>query len=106
VSPEQHIAAFNEAVVSGEWAAFVSRFDDDAVLEFVGPPVGPFRGRAAIAEAYRTSPPDDTIAPAGAPHQDDVELIIPYRWVATGAAGTMRITDNGRLITRLVVTFD
>ena len=36
-------------------------FTDDAELEFVGIPVGPFRGRAAIAEAYRAQPPDDEI---------------------------------------------
>ena len=33
----------------------------DAELEFVGIPVGPFAGRDAIGEAYRSQPPDDGI---------------------------------------------
>ena len=32
---------------------------EDCELEFVGIPVGPFRGRDAIAAAYRAQPPDD-----------------------------------------------
>jgi hypothetical protein len=44
-----------------ELGSFVEQFSDDAVLEFVGPPVGPFKGKAAIASAYATSPPDDGI---------------------------------------------
>ena len=58
---EREVDAFNEGVRSGDWAALVALFADDAELEFVGIPVGPFRGRAAIAEAYRTQPPDDEI---------------------------------------------
>lgn len=106
MSPEQHIEVFNAAVISGDWTAFVSRFTDDAVVEFVGPPVGPFVGRAAIAAAYTASPPDDTIAPNGMPAYEGDELVVPYRWVTTGATGTMRFTERDDLITRLVITFD
>jgi hypothetical protein len=58
---EREVAAFNDGVRTGDWSALVALFADDAELEFVGIPVGPFRGRDAIAEAYRTQPPDDEI---------------------------------------------
>jgi steroid delta-isomerase len=49
---EEHVASFNAAVVSGDFTELVHRFHPDAVLTFVGPPVGPFAGREAIAAAY------------------------------------------------------
>jgi hypothetical protein len=58
---DREVAAFNEGVRTGEWSALVGLFTDDAELEFVGIPVGPFHGRAAIAEAYRVHPPNDEI---------------------------------------------
>lgn len=106
VDVDAHIAAFNTAVESGRWQPVVDRFADDAVLEFVGPPVGPFVGRAAIAAAYATSPPDDTIELAGPPAIVGDELVVPYRWRRTGSTGSMRFTSHGELIDRLVVTFD
>jgi steroid Delta-isomerase len=106
VNTDEHIATFNEAVVTGDWDAFVSRFDDNASVEFVGPPVGPFIGRAAIAAAYTSSPPDDTISSNGEAYKDDGELIVPYRWATSGATGTMRFTERDGRIARLVITFD
>jgi hypothetical protein len=58
---EREVAAFNEGVRTGDWAALVALFTEDAVLEFDGIPVGPFEGRDAIAEAYRSMPPDDEV---------------------------------------------
>ena len=48
---DREVAAFNEGVRTGDWASLVELFTHDAELEFVGIPVGPFRGRAAIADA-------------------------------------------------------
>jgi steroid delta-isomerase len=103
---EEHVRRFNAAVDSGVWTAFVEQFADDAVLEFVGPPVGPFAGRAAIAEAYARNPPDDEVELAGPVRTDGDELVVPYRWVSTGATGTMRVSERAGRIVRLVVTFD
>jgi steroid Delta-isomerase len=106
VDAAAHVEAFNQAVTSGDWGPFVERFACDAVLEFVGPPVGPFVGRKAIAAAYSADPPDDTIAPYGEPFHSGDELVVPYRWSSTGATGTMRLTALDSRISRLVVTFD
>jgi steroid Delta-isomerase len=104
---DAHVAAFNAAVSSGDWEAFAARFADHAVLAFVGPSLGPFEGRDAIATAYADQPPDDTITAVGSPTVEGDETVVPYRWDATGATGSMRITEaaDGR-ISRLVVTFD
>jgi len=103
---EEHTRIFNAAVASRDWSAFVATFDDDGVVEFVGPPVGPFVGRAAIADAYAANPPDDTISLNGPAQHDGDETVVPYRWDATGATGTMRATTRAGAITRLVITFD
>ena len=57
----EYVARFNEGVRTGDWAPMLELLSDDASLEFAGVPAGPFHGRAAIAEAYRTQPPDDGI---------------------------------------------
>jgi hypothetical protein len=82
-------------------------FSDDAVLEFRGVPVGPFRGRDAIAEAYAVQPPDDQIEVLEI-EEDDAEIRARYSWLrdAGRAAGDMFLTRDGDLITKLVVTFD
>jgi ketosteroid isomerase-like protein len=107
IDAEAHVAAFDTAVRSGDWTTFSERFADDAVLAFVGPPVGPFEGRDAIAAAYAAQPPDDTISIVGAVTVEGDETVVPYRWDATGATGTMRLTEApDGLLARLTVTFD
>jgi hypothetical protein len=57
----RHVATFDVAVASGDFAPLVELFAEDARLRFAGVPVGFFEGRAAIAEAYRARPPTDTM---------------------------------------------
>jgi steroid delta-isomerase len=102
---EEHVRIFNAAVASGDWSTFVATFAEDGVVEFVGPPVGPFVGREAIAAAYEENPPDDAIALNGPVEQDGDEAVAPYRWHATGATGTMRATTRAGKISLLVITF-
>jgi hypothetical protein len=93
-------------VTTRRWDRFINRFADNAELEFVGVPAGPFIGKPAIAEAYRTNPPDDTIAIDGTPTRSGNTLIVPFRWSRTNAQGTMRLTFADGLLTKLVVSFD
>ena len=103
---DEHVRLFNAAVESGVWTSFVEQFAEDAVLEFVGPPVGPFTGRAVIYEAYVRNPPDDKIELDGPVGIELDELVVPYKWVTTRATGTMRLTERAGRIVRLVVTFN
>lgn len=57
---EDHVAHFNHGITSGDFTPMLEHFAPDAILEFVGVPVGPFIGRDAIAAAYAAQPPDDT----------------------------------------------
>jgi steroid Delta-isomerase len=85
---ERHVENFNHGVRTGDWEPMLELLTEDADLEFTGIPVGPFHGRDAIADAYRTSPPDDEIvlldrgpryAWLGAPGQPAGELHLEER---------------------------
>lgn len=106
VDLDEHVRLFNAAVGTGNWGPFVEQFSDDAVLEFVGPPVGPFKGKAAIASAYATSPPDDGIQLDGTATTGANETVIKYRWRSTGKGGTLRFTEREGHIIQLTVTFN
>ncbi len=103
----EHVERFNTGVRSGDFAAMVELFADDATLEFEGVPVGPFHGREAIAAAYREQPPDDEIEVLEASEEGD-EVVARYAWSRDErrAAGDLRLTRDGDRIARLVVTFD
>jgi steroid delta-isomerase len=100
----EHVARFNEGVRTGDWSAMLAHFADDAEMEFVGVPVGPFHGREAIEEAYRRQPPDDELVVL----EDRGDGTARYAWAKTAdrAAGDLRLTVTDGRITRLVVTFD
>jgi steroid Delta-isomerase len=102
-----HVARFNEGVRTGDFGAMLQRFADDAELVFEGVPVGPFRGRDAIAAAYREQPPDDEVHVLAADAREDGLVFARYAWAREPAivAGEMQLTRDGETITRLVVTF-
>jgi steroid delta-isomerase len=99
----RHIAAFNDSVRSGDWAAFADRFTRDATMRFTGMPVGPLTGREAIATAYATQPPSDTLTVTHDVSASDVDEL----WFAwdNGGTGTMILRWRGDLIEELTVTF-
>jgi RimJ/RimL family protein N-acetyltransferase len=102
-----HVACFNEGVRSGDFRAMLERFAEDAELAFEGVPVGPFRGRGAIANAYREQPPDDEVRVLDAEEREDGLVVARYAWKREPdlAAGEMRIERAGETIRRLVITF-
>jgi SAM-dependent methyltransferase len=103
----EHARRFNEAVRGGDFRTMVAEFDTDAELVFEGVPVGPFRGRDAIAEAYASQPPDDEVVVLGEPVVTGDTVAAPFGWTAAPdtVAGEMRMTLRGDRITRLTVTF-
>lgn len=103
----RHVTAFDDTVATGRWAAFADRFAEDAEMVFVGVPAGPFSGRAAIAAAYEADPPTEALELTGPVATEGGEAVVPFRWVASGGTGTMRLRfDPVGLVERLVVAFD
>ena len=99
-----HVAAFNRAVGTGSFDAFVERFADDAEMSFVNVPIGPFRGRQAIGDAYRQSPPDDTMTVVDQSARDG-GIDAAFRW-SSGGTGSMFVRWADGLVTDLQITFD
>jgi ketosteroid isomerase-like protein len=103
----RHVETFNAAVRSGDFAPLVDLFAEDASLEFVGAPVGPFEGRDAIAAAYAAQPPTDTMTVLSVRVEDDATVVEPFSWSADAEerSGEMRLDVADDLISRLVVIF-
>lgn len=101
---DEHVEAFNEAVTRGDFAQFADRFGGDAVLSFVGPAAGPFRGRDEIRAGYQAMPPDDTMEVTGVETAGQVDTV-RFRW-SRGGTGTMVITWRGAEVADLTVSFD
>jgi steroid delta-isomerase len=104
---DEHVEHFNAGVRSGDFGSMLEPFADDAEMAFEGVPVGPFVGRDAIAQAYRERPPDDELDVLDVRRNGDT-FVAAYAWRRDPAkrAGELRLTADGSLITRLVVTFD
>jgi steroid delta-isomerase len=100
---DREVAAFNEGVRTGDWSQLVELFTDDAELEFVGIPLGPFPGRAAIAEAYRTQPPDDEIVVL----EDRGDSAV-YAWAREPGrrAGELQLEERDGAIARLRILYE
>ncbi|MFI5890303.1 nuclear transport factor 2 family protein [Actinoplanes sp. NPDC051513] len=100
----QHVERFNAAVRSGDWDEFLATLAPEAVMSFDGVPVGPFVGRDAIAVAYETNPPTDTMEIRDVEIDSDAE-IVRFAW-SKGGTGTLTIRRGAGGITKLAVRFD
>ena len=103
-----HVASFNAAVASGSFDAFLDRFSDQAVVRFENVPRAgtlEFAGDLAIAEAYRTQPPDDQIELDGTVERSGDDVMIPFVWRRDRSPGLMRLRVEHGLIRRMTVIF-
>jgi drug/metabolite transporter (DMT)-like permease len=102
-----HVEHFNAGVRSGDWAAMLETFTENAEMEFHGVPVGPFVGKEAIAEAYAQQPPDDELRVLER-RESDGRVEARYAWLKEPdvAAGELILTPENGSIRKLVVTFD
>jgi ketosteroid isomerase-like protein len=102
-----HVDRFNAGVRSGDFGPMLEQFADDAEMSFEAVPIGPFRGREEVAEAYRERPPDDELRVLDV-HEDGATVVASYAWLAAleQRAGDLRLTHHEGRIVRLVVTLD
>jgi hypothetical protein len=112
---ERHVELFNAAVSSGDYDPFLATFAEDAVMRFDDLPVGPFVGRGAIAEAYATQPPSDTMALIGMQEVSADAVTAAFEWDA-GGTGRMYLRfrdsrpghgalDSGAEVVELAIAF-
>ena len=103
----RHVERFNAGVRGGDFGPMVTGFAEDGELRFEGIGAGPFIGRAAIADAYRTRPPDDQIQLLDVAERPDGGLVARYAWLAEPGvdAGRMELTWRDGEITRLLVRY-
>ncbi len=87
----------------------MSLFSENAEMRFEGIPVGPFKGRTAIMQAYAMQPPDDQIVLLSSRRKaDENEIIGEYAWLKdpTVRAGELRITAAGGKIVKLTIHYE
>jgi SnoaL-like domain len=94
-------------VRTGDFGPLVEEFADSAELAFEGVPVGPFRGKEAIARAYAERPPDDEIEILRTRESGEDLIVVDYAWRADpkARAGAMIFRLRDGKIDRLLVTF-
>ncbi|MEK6276034.1 MAG: hypothetical protein AABM30_11980 [Actinomycetota bacterium] len=85
----------------------LEQFAEDAELAFEGVPVGPFRGKPAISQAYVDQPPDDEILILRTNESGEDLIVADYAWRAepSARAGTLILRLRDAEISRLLVTF-
>jgi steroid Delta-isomerase len=101
---DDYVERFNASVRSAEWEPMLELVAPDAELEFVGIPVGPFAGREAIGEAYRTQPPDDELVLLDRLGEGGAV----YAWAKDPArpAGEVHVEERDGAITRIRVLYE
>lgn len=92
---------------TGDFGPMLEYFAADAELAFEGAPVGPFRGKPAIARAYDEQPPDDEVVILRTRESGEDYVVADYAWQAapTARAGSLILRLRGAEIDRLLVTF-
>jgi SnoaL-like protein len=101
-----HVERFNEGARTGNFSGMVAALAQNAEMRFEGIPVGPFHGRDAIGEAYRTQPPDDELVVLEQ-REEDGELVATYAWASEPdvPAGELRLTGREGAIDRVVIRY-
>ena len=102
---EEHAELFNRSVRGSDFGPFVATFAEDAVMRFTNAPAGPLSGRDAIAGAYATQPPDDTMSIRSVTEIDPSTALARFDWDA-GGGGTMVVRWRDGLVSVLEITFD
>lgn len=102
---DDHAAAYNEAVRSGNYSAFLATFADDAVMRFTNVPVGPFHGRAQITEAYLAQPPTSTLTVRSISEIDPATARVAVDY-DSGDSGVFTVRWRDGQVADLEITFD
>jgi len=100
----RYVDNHNAGVKGIGWEGLGALFDDDALLEFDGIPMGPVQGARAIVEIYRAHPPSEPLELIEVQETPD-GATASYSWSSspTVFAGTLSFSIINGLIQRLVI---
>jgi hypothetical protein len=101
----EHERLFNDSVRSGDFDAFVATFAEDATMRFDDVPVGPFKGRDAIAKAYAAQPPSDTMSIRSIEEVAPETVHTKFDWDA-GGSGSMQVRWRDGQVAELTIAFN
>ncbi len=101
-----HVEAMNAGVAGKGFDAMAAGLTDGRVMTFIGVPVGPFEGRAAIAGSYAATPPDDAIVVLDATFAPG-NVTATYAWSKAPdlRAGRLILELDGTLISAVTVDY-
>jgi len=101
-----HVEALNAGAAGGGFDAMVAGLSNGCVMTFIGVPVGPFEGRAAIAKAYGANPPDDAIVVLDAAFAPAC-VTATYAWskAPDRPAGRLLLELEGTLISAVTIDY-
>ena len=101
---DRHVENFNNGVRTGDWAPMLALMTDAVELEFVGIPIGPFKGRKAVEDPYRAQPPSDELRVL----EDRGDGTAVYAWLQDPErpAGELHVEECGDLISRLRILYE
>jgi steroid delta-isomerase len=100
----RHERLFNDAVRAGDFTEFMTSFTEDAVMAFDDMPIGPYKGRDAIAQAYATRPPDDTMSIWSIEEVGPDTADVRFDW-DEGGGGSMRVKWQDGLVAGMTISF-
>ena len=83
---------------------FLATFADDAVMRFDDLPVGPYFGKAVIAQAYADEPPRDTMALIDMEELGTDGVKASFEWDA-GGTGEMVLRWEDDRVVELTIAF-
>jgi hypothetical protein len=94
-----YVDGFNVGVRTCDWSEMLALVHEDAELEFVGIPIGPFCGREAIGEAYRAQPPTNELVLLDG---------VKYAWSSEPArpAGELHLEERDGKVARIRVLYE
>jgi ketosteroid isomerase-like protein len=100
---ENYVKVFNDAVRAGDWASLAKAHTEDGVVEIVGFPAPPMRGRDEIEAGYRANPPQGEITVVETRSSADVHEL-NFKFTDGSGSGQVRLTMRGDLVAYNIIT--
>lgn len=103
---ERHVGKYNEAVRTSDFGSFLDMYADNAVMSFDDLPVGPYHGRPAILEAFRTEALNDTMLLIDMHVVGDDAVNASFEWDEGGTGEMFLRWSDGRIVEHRILALN